>query len=109
MKITRVERIVCDVPFVAEPARNMARAHNGWHVAEVCRVETDDGLVGYGETLPNYTWGRVTDAAVARVQGRHPADLSWESYLTGPDDPAGPETLIVWPIAEDTTVVAEHG
>ena len=41
--------------------------------------------------------------------GRHPADLSWESYLTGPDDPAGPETLIVWPIAEDTTVVAEHG
>jgi len=41
--------------------------------------------------------------------GRHPADLSWESYLTGPDDPAGPETLIVWPIAEDVTAVAEHG
>jgi effector-binding domain-containing protein len=33
--------------------------------------------------------------------GRRPAPLSWESYLTGPDDPAGPETLVVWPIAEN--------
>jgi effector-binding domain-containing protein len=30
---------------------------------------------------------------------RRPAGLSWESYLTAPDDPAGPETLVVWPIA----------
>jgi L-alanine-DL-glutamate epimerase-like enolase superfamily enzyme len=81
MKITKVERIICDVPFVDEPSRNMARAHNGWHIAEVCRVETDDGLVGYGETLPNYTWGRVTDAAVARVQGQHPADHMWDDSL----------------------------
>jgi hypothetical protein len=35
MKVTKVERVICDVPFVAEPQRNMARAHNGWHVAEV--------------------------------------------------------------------------
>ena len=40
---------------------------------------------------------------------RHPAELSWESYLTGPDDPAGPETLVVWPIAEDDRVAADHG
>jgi effector-binding domain-containing protein len=33
--------------------------------------------------------------------GRRPAELSWESYLTAPDDPAGPETLVVWPIGED--------
>jgi L-alanine-DL-glutamate epimerase-like enolase superfamily enzyme len=59
----------------------MARAHNGWHIAEICRVESDDGLVGYGETLPNYTWGRVTDAAVERVTGRHPADLMWDDSL----------------------------
>jgi effector-binding domain-containing protein len=41
--------------------------------------------------------------------GRYPAELSWESYLTGPDDPAGPETLVVWPIAEDDRVAADHG
>lgn len=81
MKITSVDRIVVDVPFVDEPRRNMARAHNGWHIAEVCRVETDDGLVGYGETLPNYTWGRVTDAAVERVKGQHPAEHMWDDSL----------------------------
>lgn len=32
--------------------------------------------------------------------GRRPADLSWESYLTDPDSPAGPETLVVWPITD---------
>ena len=33
--------------------------------------------------------------------GRRPGTLSWESYLTAPDHPGGPETLVVWPIAED--------
>ena len=81
MKITSVERIVVDVPFVDEPHRNMARAHNGWHIAEICRVETDDGLTGFGETLPNYTWGRVTDKAVERVKGQHPAEHMWDDSL----------------------------
>jgi L-alanine-DL-glutamate epimerase-like enolase superfamily enzyme len=47
----------------------------------VCRVVTDAGLVGYGETLPNYTWGTVTDEAIARVVGRHPAELMWDDTL----------------------------
>jgi effector-binding domain-containing protein len=38
--------------------------------------------------------------------GRHPGGPTWESYLTGPDDPAGPETLIVWPITEEDRVSA---
>jgi L-alanine-DL-glutamate epimerase-like enolase superfamily enzyme len=81
VKVTGIERIIVDVPFVDEPRRNMARAHNGWHIAEICRVETDDGLVGFGETLPNYTWGRVTDAAVERVKGRNPTELMWDDSL----------------------------
>jgi effector-binding domain-containing protein len=34
--------------------------------------------------------------------GRRPTGLSWECYLTDPENPAhpeGPETLVVWPIA----------
>lgn len=81
MKVRSIERILVDVPFVDEPRRNMARFHNGWHISEVCRVTTDDGLVGYGETLPNYTWGRVTDAALERVKGRNPAELMWDDSL----------------------------
>jgi effector-binding domain-containing protein len=37
---------------------------------------------------------------------RHKGGPTWESYLTGPDDPAGPETLVIWPIAEDDRVSA---
>ncbi len=81
MRITAVERLLVDVPFHEVPERNMRRELAGWHISEVCRVRTDTGLVGYGETLPNYTWGRVTDAAVARVQGRDPADCMWDDSL----------------------------
>lgn len=81
MQITSVERLLVDVPFSEIPERNMARQDAGWHISEVCRVRTDTGLVGYGETLPNYTWGRVTDAAVARVRGKAPAECMWDDRL----------------------------
>lgn len=81
LRVTRVERILVDVPFSEIPERNMARDVAGWHIAEICRVETDAGLVGYGETLPNYTWGRVTDAAVARVIGKTPEEYMWDDTL----------------------------
>lgn len=38
-----------------------------------------------------------------------PSGPSWESYLTDPDDPAGPETLIVRPIAENGHAPATGG
>jgi L-alanine-DL-glutamate epimerase-like enolase superfamily enzyme len=81
MKVTGIERILVDVPFHDAPERNMARAHAGWHISEVCRVESDGGLVGWGETLPNYTWGRVTDGAVERVMGRDPSAVMWDDTL----------------------------
>ncbi|MCL4542987.1 MAG: mandelate racemase/muconate lactonizing enzyme family protein [Chloroflexi bacterium] len=81
MQITSVERLLVEVPFHEIPERNMARQISGWHVSEVCKVNTDTGLTGYGETLPNYTWGRVTDAAVARVQGKAPAECMWDDRL----------------------------
>lgn len=40
--------------------------------------------------------------------GRRPAELSWESYLTDPDDSAGPETLVVWPVAADDRASADR-
>lgn len=81
MKIKAVERLLVDIPFYPIPDRNMARDVSGWHISEVCRVTTDSGLVGYGETLPNYTWGRVTDAAVQRVIGQSPEACMWDDSL----------------------------
>jgi L-alanine-DL-glutamate epimerase-like enolase superfamily enzyme len=42
---------------------------------------TDAGVVGYGETLPHYTWGRVTDAAVERVRGRNALEFLGDDSL----------------------------
>jgi L-alanine-DL-glutamate epimerase-like enolase superfamily enzyme len=81
MKVTSVERILVDTPFRAEPERNMARQLNSWHIVEVCRVTADNGLVGYGETLPSGSWNRVTDASVQWVKGQNPFDLMWDDSL----------------------------
>ena len=45
------------------------------------RLTTDAGIIGYGETLPHYTWGRVTDEAVARVKGHNAADFLGDDTL----------------------------
>ncbi|RIK34547.1 MAG: enolase [Chloroflexi bacterium] len=79
-KITDVERILLVVPFVERVRREMERARiHRWAEVEVIRVETDAGIVGYGETIQNYTWGRVN--ITERVLGRSPFELMWDDSL----------------------------
>ncbi|MEZ4495779.1 MAG: enolase C-terminal domain-like protein [Thermomicrobiales bacterium] len=81
LRITEVERITLLVPFRprVEPWLNLLNFQ--WGIVEICRVVTDAGFVGYGETLPHYTYGKVTDAAVERVTGKNPADFLSEDSL----------------------------
>lgn len=81
MKITDVERIVVDVPFHPRPAEWTAREVYHWTISEVIRVTTDAGLVGWGETILFYTWGQVSDDAIARVLGRNPAEFLGDDSL----------------------------
>ena len=81
LRITEVERITVDVPFRPRVRPFNALLVGQWRVSEVTRVTTDAGIVGWGETLPHYTWGRVTDAAVARVRGGNPADFLGDDSL----------------------------
>jgi L-alanine-DL-glutamate epimerase-like enolase superfamily enzyme len=79
-KITEVERILLFVPFVDRVRREMERAGiHAWSEVEVIRVVTDAGIVGYGETIQNYTWGRVD--VEERVIGRSPFALMWDDSL----------------------------
>lgn len=80
-KITGVERILLDVPLKERPARAMGRQFWHWSVTELCRVESDAGLVGYGETIPTYTWARVPKEALEGVVGKNPFELLWEDSL----------------------------
>ena len=79
-KIVDVERILLVVPFVERVRREMERARvHLWSEVEIIRVTTDAGIVGYGETIQNYTWGRVDIAE--RVIGRSPFELMWDDTL----------------------------
>lgn len=79
-KITNVERILLVVPMVERVRREMERANiHRWSETEVIRVTTDDGTVGYGETIQNYTWGRVPDDEW--MKGRSPFELMWDDSL----------------------------
>lgn len=81
MRIKDIEIIILDVPFYEVPERNMARTNYGWRICEICRVTTDNGLVGTGETLPNYTWGVVKPEVIERTKGGNPFELMWDDSL----------------------------
>lgn len=80
-RIVQIERIWVDLPFKEIPARNMIREIPHWTLFELCKVTLDSGVVGVGETMPYYTWGAVTDEAVARAQGANPANIMWDDSL----------------------------
>jgi L-alanine-DL-glutamate epimerase-like enolase superfamily enzyme len=79
--ITDVERIVVDVPYTPRCQEWNAREIWQWRISEVIRVTTDGGIVGYGETILHYTWGRVPDEAIDRVKGHNPADFLGDDSL----------------------------
>ncbi len=82
LRITEVERITLDVPFTPRCQEWNAREVWNWRVSEILRITTDaPGIVGYGETLPHYTWGRVSEAAIERVKGQNPADFLGDDSL----------------------------
>lgn len=82
LKIVDVERITVHVPFTPRCQFWCAREQYQWDISEVLRVTTDSpGLVGYGETMPHYTWGRVTDASISRVRGGNPVDFLGDDTL----------------------------
>ena len=81
MKITNVERIVVDVPFTPRQQVITRQSVYNWSILELCKVTTDTGHVGWGETVVHYTYSRVSDDAVARIMGQSPADIMRDDSL----------------------------
>lgn len=79
-KIAKVERHAVFVPFVARVRREMERAGiHTWAEVEVVAVHIDNGVIGHGETIQNYTWGRVN--LEERVLGQSPFSVMWDDSL----------------------------
>ena len=81
MKVINVERIIVDVPFTPRQQEITRQSVYNWSILELCKVTTDTGHVGWGETVIHYTYGRVTDDAVARTIGQSPAELMNDDSL----------------------------
>ncbi len=81
LTIKDIEVIWLDVPMTEISDRTMERSYHTWHISEILRVTTDAGLVGYGETMPHYTWRKVSPEAIAFAKGKNPADLMWDDTL----------------------------
>jgi L-alanine-DL-glutamate epimerase-like enolase superfamily enzyme len=74
MKVAAIEFIHLDVPFEAHTDTQMKYWLPHWRISQLCKVTLDNGVVGWGETIPNYTWSKVPDGVEERVldpDGRH--------------------------------------
>jgi len=79
--VTEIERITVRAPMTPRCEEWNAREVWQWCICEIIRLTTDAGIIGYGETLPHYTWGRVSDEAIARVKGQNAADFLGDDSL----------------------------
>lgn len=79
--IKDVERTWVSVPLKPRHARHLTRENWDWTVFEILRLHTNSELVGYGETMCYYTWGKVPQAQVERVKGRSPFEFLWDDSL----------------------------
>jgi len=83
MKVTNVDRILVDIPF-GPVAETQHEPRVGWLAifSEVCRVTTDDGTVGYGETSSQLHLGmRDLKRGLTACLGRNPFELMWDDSL----------------------------
>jgi len=81
MKIAAIELTHLDVPFTAHTNQHLQYWLPHWHIVQVCKLTMDNGVVGCGETIPNYTWAKVPADIEDRILGRPAAELLWQDAL----------------------------
>lgn len=82
LRVVDVERIVVHVPFTPRCHIWNAPLVWQWGVSEIIRLVTDESsIVGYGETLLHYSWGKVSDETVKRVKGQPLAEFLGDDTL----------------------------
>jgi L-alanine-DL-glutamate epimerase-like enolase superfamily enzyme len=81
MKVQSIELIHLDVPFTPHTNQHMKYWLPHWRIVQLCRIELSNNVVGWGETIPNYTWARVPADIQERLVGRLAGDLLWEDSL----------------------------
>ena len=81
LRVTTIETVWVNVPFRPVPARRMLAENYEWTYFQIHKVKLACGVVGFGETMPFYTWARPTAETLAYAQGRNAAELMWNDQL----------------------------
>jgi len=81
LNVSKVETTWVNVPLRAVPGRRMFAENHDWTYFQIHKVTLACGVVGFGETMPYYTWGRPTEQAIASARGRNAAELMWNDSL----------------------------
>lgn len=80
-RIREVSFTILRDPFTARHEDHMPRLSGDWTLVEICRVTLESGVVGVGETILQYTWGRVPAGAADRVRGQNVFQCLWDDSL----------------------------
>ncbi|MBT5831276.1 MAG: enolase [Candidatus Latescibacteria bacterium] len=80
-EIQDVEHILLYVPFHERCAVVKEIRVPFWSLVDICKVTTKAGVVGYGETLTQYTHGVSDDKQFDRVRGKNLFDFLWDDSL----------------------------
>ena len=81
LTIASVDHLHVVVPFSPATDAHMRWWLPEWQVVQLCRVELQGGAVGWGETLPYYTWQTVADDVADLLVGSNAIELMWEDGL----------------------------
>jgi L-alanine-DL-glutamate epimerase-like enolase superfamily enzyme len=81
MLVKEIELIHLDVPFTRHTETQLRYWLPHWHIVQLCRVTLENGVIGWGETIPNYTWAKVPEKISERVVGRPAGELLWQDGL----------------------------
>ena len=81
LNVTAVETVWVNLPMRPVPARRMFAENYEWTYFQIHKVKLACGVVGFGETMPFYTWGRPTEETIAYAKGRNAAELMWNDQL----------------------------
>ena len=68
MKIADIQITTLDIPFTPHSHQHLQYWIPQWRIVQVCRITLENGVVGWGETLPN-DMGKIPADIAARIVG----------------------------------------
>ena len=81
MQIKEIDITFLDVPFTRHSNEHLKYWLPQWRIIQICRLTMENGVVGWGETVHNYTWAQVPEQIESRIRNRPAAELMWDDSL----------------------------